>query len=111
MPQEPDLSRFQPTQHDTTPVGVGAVAVLPVSKASQAYLAEVVCETASIRYWKDEGSADPDATHGILVGAGERFYLWTVEIVFFRAIAVAAAAVLQTTFYVQRIGKRNLEPS
>jgi acyl-CoA thioesterase FadM len=111
MPQEPDFSRFQPMTHDTTGVS-GVIAVtLPVLKASAAYLAEVVCEDASIRYWKDESGVDPDATHGILAGAGERFYLWTVEITHFRAIAIGDPAKLQTTFYVQRIGKRNLEPA
>ena len=108
MPVEPDLSRYQPSDHET--LAIGAVATpLTVAKASKAALAEVVCEADQIRYWKD--NSNPTGAQGILVGPGERVYLWPLEIVGFKGIRVATDATLQVTYYIRRQGLRTVEPS
>ncbi len=102
---EPDLSKYQPSDHETLTISNAAIG-LTAAKAGAAFLAEVVCETDQIRYWKDGGT--PTTTQGILVGSGERFYLWTVEITGFRGIRVTNDAVLQVTYYLPRTGLRQV---
>ena len=102
---EPDLSRYQPNDHETLTVSSASVG-LTAAKAGAAFLAEIVCEGDQIRYWKD--SSAPTAAQGVLVGAGERFYLWAVESTGFRGIRVTGDATLQVTYYVARSGLRQV---
>ena len=107
MAVEPDLSKFQPLDHETLTVSNVAVP-LTIAKASLAFLAEIVCETDQMRFWKD--ASNPTTAQGILVGPGERVYLWAVEIIGFRAIRVTGDATLQVTYYVRRTGLRPDQP-
>lgn len=102
-----DLRLYQPQDHET--LTIGAVSTpLTASKAGAAYLAEIVCETDEIRYWKDGGA--PTSTQGVLVGAGEKFYLIGPELIGFRGIRVTADATLQIHYYVPRAGVRAWKP-
>jgi hypothetical protein len=87
----------------------GAAVGLTAVKSGAAALAEIVCEVDSIRYWKDSGITgnNPTSAQGILVGAGERFYLAPPEISGFRAIRVTGSATLQVTYYGPRTLKRD----
>ena len=107
MAVEPDFSRYQPTDQETLTIG-NIAAGLTVAKASLALLTEIVCEVDSYRYWKS--GANPTTAQGILVGPGERVYLWAVEIIGFRAIRVTGDATLQVTYYVRRTGLRPDQP-
>jgi hypothetical protein len=106
--QGPDLRNYQPQDHETLSVGAAAVG-LTAAKAGAAALAELVCETDGIRYWKDSGISgnNPTAAQGILVGAGEKFYLFVPELGGFRAIRVTGDATLQVTYYAPRALNRN----
>jgi len=99
---EPDLSRFQPIDNET--VAVNGLTALTQAKAGLAYLAEIVCEANPIRYTK--AGAAPTAANGILVGQGEKFYLWHLELMGFLAINTGAAATLQVHYYIPRAGTR-----
>jgi hypothetical protein len=106
--QGPDLRNYQPQDHETLEVSALAVG-LTAAKAGVAALAEIVCEAASIRYWKDSGITgnNPTSVQGILVGAGERFYLAGPELQGVRAIRVSTDATLQVTYYGPRTLKRD----
>lgn len=101
--QGPDLRNYQPQDHETLAV-TGTAVGLTAAKAGAAALAEIVCETDDIRYWKDSGISgnNPTSAQGILVGAGEKFYLFVPELSGFRAIRVTTTATLQVTYYAPR---------
>jgi hypothetical protein len=101
--QGPDLRNYQPQDHETLTVSLNAVG-LTAAKAGAAALAEIVCEVDQIRYWKDSGISgnNPTGAQGILVAAGEKFYLFVPELIGFRAIRVTADATLQITYYAPR---------
>lgn len=106
--QGPDLRNYQPQDHETLTVSSAAVG-LTAAKAGAAVLAEVVCETDQIRYWKDSGISgnNPTSAQGVLVAADEKFYLVGPELPGFRAIRVATDAKLQVTYYGPRTLKRD----
>jgi hypothetical protein len=100
----PLLYKFQPFNHETLVVS-SAVKSLTATLAAKAFLAEIVCEGDEVRFWKDGGS--PTTAQGILLGPGERIYLWAVEITGFRAIRKTTDATLQVTYYEPRTGVRD----
>ena len=100
----PYLHKFQPIDHETITIS-NVSKSLTQAKAAKAFLAEIVCETDEIRFWKDGGA--PTAAEGILMGPGERLYLWAVEITGFRGIRKTTDATVQVTYYEPRTGVRD----
>lgn len=98
-------AKLLPFDHDTVIIPAGAVS-LAQAKACLAVYAEVVVETAELRYWKDGGA--PTAVEGILAGPGAIIELVGQEVARFRAIRTGGFdGKVQATFYKQKPGSRN----